>query len=173
MACSARSAGSSASAAPAGAATAARPRRRATALPLVPRLALAPAAIRQADSSRDLDRAAGAQVEEVEQVRAARDEAGVDRHVRRAAALEQRGAEAGRGQAGQLDGARGDLAVRQGAEVAAQPAARGRAAQVVEDAEGQRAEAGHGEGSGGGTPPFWLMLCWLMLCRYVLAMLCG
>ncbi len=70
------------------------------------------------------------------------------------AAFEQGRAEAGRGQAGQLDRAGGDLAVGQRAQVAAQAAALARAAQVVEHAEGQPAEAGDGEGIGGGPRSF-------------------
>ena len=62
-------------------------------------------------------------------------------------AAPQRARQAGRAQAAELDRARGDLAVGQRAEVAAQAAALARAAQVVEDAERRprRGRPGRGE----------------------------
>ena len=149
MARSARSSGSSARPAPSGAATAARPADRS-----------GPARAARGDQPgrqrRDLDGAAGTEVEEVEQVGAAGDQPGVDQHVGPPAAEQQAARQPGRGQPGQLDAAGGDLAVGQRAEVALEAAPLARARQVVEDPEPEGAAAchGHGEGGVGANGPF-------------------
>ena len=105
---------------------------------------------------RDLDRAAGTEVEQVQQVGAAGDQPGVDEHVGPLAAEQQAARQPGRGQPGQLDRAGGDLAVGERAEVALEAAPLARAREVVEDPEPERAAAchGHGEGGVGANGPF-------------------
>ena len=87
----------------------------------------------------DLDRPARAQVEQVEQVGAAGDQPGVDHHVGGRAPGQRGAGDAGGADAAQLDRAGGDLAVPQGAEVAAEPAPVPRARQVVVGPERRRA----------------------------------
>ena len=87
---------------------------------------------------RDLDRAAGPQIEQVEQVGAARDQAGVDRHVQGGAAQQPAGGDSGRADSADLDRAGGHLAVGQGAQVTAESPPVAAARQVVVTAEGAR-----------------------------------
>jgi hypothetical protein len=117
----------------------------------------------------DLDGSTRAEVEQVEQVRAARDEARVDHHVGRAiggrvtkgrvtkgCVAKNRGGEARGGQATELDRAGGHLTVGQGAQVAAEAATLSRARQIVDEAERQGTRAGQSQAAGGAgtTGPF-------------------
>src|SRR6202012_5208915 len=99
----------------------------------------------------DLDRPAGPEVEQVEQVGRPGDQRGVDRDVGDGAAGERGGRDPGRADAAQLDRAGGDLTVGQRAEVPADPAHVTGAGDVVVPAE--RPGTGGRGGQGGAGPP--------------------
>ena len=89
----------------------------------------------------DLEGAPGAQVEQVQQVRAPGDKSGIDRDVGWPAPQQHGRRQAGRADAAQLDRPRGDLAMDQGTEVPAEPAPAPAAGQVVIPAERRRPRA--------------------------------